>query len=110
MKLLVEQLKASSTLSMSSSQLSLARSPPPPSSSLTRPSLLGTSVGSFTTTTNMTGSTTIRRRPSTDAGLRPVPGGDKSLQLRRVLTGESILREEQDKNAAWRMIILSTVR
>jgi len=33
---------------------------------------------------------------------RPMP------TLRRTLTGESILKEEHDKNAAWRMIILST--
>lgn len=34
---------------------------------------------------------------------------EKRIPLKRVLTGESVLQEGKDKNAAWKMIILSVV-
>lgn len=61
----------------------------------------------------------MRRRPSTEAGLARRPSivettlsrsmMDKRIPLKRVLTGESMLEGGKDKNAAWKLIIISTV-
>lgn len=106
LRLLIEQLKASS-----SSDSTSTRTPASLSGSITRPTPARRSSG------NMSASYTGRRlsssassfsAPSPIARLR-AGGTTPRVPLRRTLTGESILQEEQDKNAAWRMIILSTV-
>lgn len=115
LKLLIEQLKASSSAdtagrtptSMAGSVSSLSRPPHARRSS----SNMSASLGRLSSSTSNL-SSPIRRRPSTDAGpiARLRTGNTPRVPLRRTLTGESILQEEQDKNSAWRMIILSTVR
>ncbi|BEI85638.1 hypothetical protein CcaverHIS002_0510390 [Cutaneotrichosporon cavernicola] len=110
LKLLIEQLKASSSADTA------ARTPTSVAGSISRPapprrssSNLSTSMRSNSSVTSI--SSPLRRAPSGEGGgplARLRARNPTRMPLRRTLTGESILQEERDKNAAWRMIILST--
>lgn len=92
MQLCVEQLKAASNGDMSASISSIKSSTSPNASATSSPLSRSSSI------LHRIGSprrSSLRRE-------KPVP------VLKRVLTGESVLEEEKDKNAAWRQIILAT--
>jgi hypothetical protein len=107
LKLLIEQLKASSSDDTS------GRTPTSMAGSITRPAPPRRSSSNLSSSMRSTSSfsSPLRRRPSGDSGpiARLRAGNAPRVPLRRTLTGESILQEGQDKNSAWRMIILSTV-
>lgn len=117
MKLIQEQLQTTvntPTPSPRSSVTSLAMSPSSPA----RPSsaYFGSSLTSrFGTSPSAFGSASpgMRRRPSTAVGELSLTRSrsilEKRVPLKRTLTGESVLAEGKDKNAAWKMIILSVV-
>lgn len=116
LKAVVEQLR--STLSPQSRSSTLPGSVPRSPAVRPTPLRRGSSnlASSFTNTFSSSPTASpIRRRPSQDAGTFSAltrvrsQSSQKHVSLRRTLSGESILREEQDKNAAWRMIIISTV-
>ncbi|KAL7420576.1 Beige protein-like 1 [Cryptotrichosporon argae] len=114
-RLIAEQLRTSLPSPHFASSPALGRAPVP-STPRQSGSFLGTSVSSrfgSSPTTAFNPTSSSRRRPSTDGGLalyRTRSGLDKRAPapLKRVLTGESILAEEKDKNSAWKMIILQT--
>lgn len=112
MKLLVEQLKSTSGEDLP--PISSSSRTPVPTPPISRTPSYRASVSSrLASSPGAAPASPIRQRPSADARpgvVRRASAADKKMpQLRRVLTGESILQEEQDKNTAWRMIILSTV-
>ncbi|GMK59712.1 hypothetical protein CspeluHIS016_0803180 [Cutaneotrichosporon spelunceum] len=98
LKLLIEQLKASSSADTA------ARTPTSVAGSISRPIPLRRS--SSNRSTSMRSNSSAMGSGSPVARLRA--GHSARMPLRRTLTGESILQAGQDKNAAWRMIILST--
>ncbi|KAK4689020.1 hypothetical protein P7C73_g1097, partial [Tremellales sp. Uapishka_1] len=107
MKLIQEQLRGSTASpKVSAAVMALSpASPARPSSSYfggSFSSRFGTSPSSFGP------GSPGRRRPTTDmTPIRSKSIVEKRVPLKRVLTGESILQEGKDKNAAWKMIILS---
>ncbi|WOO83333.1 Beige 1 [Vanrija pseudolonga] len=111
MKLLVEQLKSTSGEDLPPISSSSRTPVPTPPISRT-PSYRASASSRLASSPGAAPASPIRQRPSADARpgvVRRASAADKKMpQLRRVLTGESILQEEQDKNTAWRMIILST--
>lgn len=117
LKLLIEQLKASSSADSggrtpTSMAGSISRPAPPrrSSSNLSSSNLSSSNLSSSMRSTSSI-SSPLRHRPAGDGGpiARLRARDTPRPALRRTLTGESILQEEQDKNSAWRMIILSTV-
>lgn len=129
LKLLVEQLRSPATSSFASTSFSrrplsssaLGTSPagsPRPSGSS---SYFGSSFAGMTSSTPPASPSLggynkpiPRRRPSTDAGMSMMTSRPKSIHemrmpLKRTVTGESILEGGKDKNAAWKLIIMSTV-
>ncbi|KAL1405839.1 Beige protein-like 1 [Vanrija albida] len=116
MKLLVEQLKSTSGEELPPTSSS-TRTPVPTPPLSRNPSFRSSGTSRLASSPTGLASPPIRRKLHSDTAIqRPAAvrrasssTADKKMPaLRRVLTGESILQEGQDKNSAWRMIILST--
>ena len=119
MKLIIEQLQTPMSPALSKTSTSAMPSQHNMSSSLSLSSYTGRfgstppaspSLGSYGASF---GAGTPRRRPSIDT-ISSVTGrqrlSEKAMPaLKRVLTGESVLEGGRDKNAAWKLIIISTV-
>lgn len=108
-QLIIEQLRSSPA---SPKVATAALGPMTPASPRTSVSYFGTSFSSRFGTSPPSSPVMpgVRRRPSTEAGGLSRAILEKRAPLKRVLTGESILEGGKDKNSAWKLIIIQTVR